>query len=228
MTQNNLFKVDLEPGWEAQLKTELKAHYFQELQNFLIREYQKFEVYPPQEEIFSAFRHTPFAKVKVVIIGQDPYHGTGQANGLCFSVNEGVKLPPSLLNIYKEIKTDLGFDLPKNGALTEWAKQGVLLLNTCLTVRKGEAGSHQKQGWEIFTDAVIRKLNQEKEGLVFLLWGRHAQSKACLLADKQFILKAAHPSPLSAYKGFFGCRHFSKTNEILWSVGKKPIDWQIS
>lgn len=228
MTQANPFKVQLTPSWEAHLKDELTAQYFRQLKEFLLQEYQKFEVYPPQEEVFSAFHHTPFEKVKVVIIGQDPYHGPNQANGLCFSVNKGVKLPPSLVNIYKEIKADLGFDPSQKGDLSHWAKQGVLLLNSCLTVRKGEAGSHHNQGWERFTDAVLKKLNQKKEGLVFLLWGRQAQTKESLLSDKQFVLKAAHPSPLSAYKGFLGCQHFSKTNQILTSIGKKPIDWQIS
>ncbi len=228
MTQINPLKDQLNQSWEANLKRELTARYFLQLQEFLLQEYNKFEVYPPQKEIFAAFHHTPFEKVKVVIIGQDPYHGPDQANGLSFSVNSGVKLPPSLQNIFKEIEKDLGIKMPEDGDLSKWAKQGVLLLNTTLTVRRGEAESHQKHGWERFTDAVIAQLNAKKEGVVYLLWGRQAQAKERILSDKQFILKAPHPSPLSAYRGFFGCQHFSKTNQILASLGKKPIDWQIS
>jgi uracil-DNA glycosylase len=185
-------------------------------------------IYPPGGMMFNAFEKTPFDKVKVVILGQDPYHGPGQAHGLCFSVQDGVKPPPSLVNIYKEMHTDLGLPIPTTGNLTKWAENGVLLLNAILTVRAGEPASHSKIGWENFTDAVIRKLSAQKQDLVFLLWGRFAQDKQILIdATRHHILKAAHPSPFSVDKGFYGCRHFSKTNELLMKAGKAPIDWSL-
>ena len=185
-------------------------------------------MYPPGAQIFSAFDHTPVDKVKVVIIGQDPYHGPGQANGLCFSVSPGIKKPPSLENIFKELQTDLGIPIPETGNLEKWAMQGVLLLNASLTVRANSPNSHQDFGWHTFTDEVIRQLNQHKKGLVFLLWGKFAQGKEALIdTQKHFILKAAHPSPFSAYNGFMGCKHFSKTNEILRSQGLQEIDWRV-
>ncbi|MGD0712043.1 MAG: uracil-DNA glycosylase, partial [Bacteroidales bacterium] len=179
-------------------------------------------------QIFSAFNHTPFNNVKVVIIGQDPYHGKGQANGLCFSVNDGINKPPSLVNIFKELHDDLGVKIPTSGNLEKWADQGVLLLNATLTVRASQAGSHQNKGWENFTDAVIRALSDERDGLIFILWGAFAQAKQKLIdVSKHHILKAAHPSPFSAYNGFFGCKHFSKTNELLKQMGKEEINWGI-
>lgn len=185
-------------------------------------------MFPPGNKIFSAFNHTPFDKVKVVILGQDPYHGEGQAHGLSFSVPEGIAKPPSLVNIFKEINADLGLPIPTTGNLEKWADQGVLLLNATLTVRANLAGSHQKKGWENFTDAAIKKLSKKRENLVFILWGRFAQNKEVLIdAGKHCILKSAHPSPLSAYNGFFGCRHFSKTNEYLRSKGIGEIDWRL-
>jgi uracil-DNA glycosylase len=185
-------------------------------------------VFPRGSQIFSAFNLTPIDKVKLVIIGQDPYHGPGQAHGLCFSVQHGVKIPPSLLNIYKELKTDVEFEIPKHGNLEYWAEQGVFLINATLTVRANAAGSHQNKGWEIFTDIVISKLNEKCNNLVFLLWGRYAQAKEKIIdPSKHLVLKAAHPSPLSAYNGFFGCKHFSKSNDYLQKHGKTPIDWQI-
>ncbi len=216
----------IDKSWETLLSDEFNSDYFKQLKLFLQKEKSKYIIYPPGSHIFSAFNYTPFDKVKVVIIGQDPYHGPGQANGLCFSVNDGVMLPPSLRNIYKEIKNDLGVFPPTHGNLENWAKQGVLLLNATLTVRARQAASHQKKGWEIFTDRIIEKLSKEKEGLVFLLWGNYAQAKAELIDEsKHFILKAAHPSPLSASRGFFGCKHFSKTNQILKKQGKDEIRW---
>ena len=185
-------------------------------------------IYPPGALIFNAFDKTPFDKVKVVLLGQDPYHGPGQAHGLCFSVPDGVPPPPSLVNMYKELNTDIGMPVPKTGNLTRWAGQGILLLNAALTVRAGEAASHSKIGWMNFTDAVIKKISAEKKGIIFLLWGRFAQDKQVLIdGTKHFILKAAHPSPLSAHNGFFGCRHFSKTNELLVQQGLDPIDWNV-
>ena len=185
-------------------------------------------VYPPGSLIFNAFNLTPFDKVKVVLIGQDPYHGRGQAHGLCFSVSDGIAQPPSLQNIFKELNSDLGLPIPRSGNLTAWAKQGVLLLNALLTVRANEASSHRNIGWETFTNAVIKKISDEKTGIVFLLWGKYAQEKEFLIdTSKHFILKAAHPSPYSAANGFFGSKHFSKTNEILKQEGKEPIDWRI-
>ncbi len=220
--------VKIEASWKNKLETEFSSSYFAELKLFLLSERLEQTVYPPGNQIFSAFSHTPFDAVKVVIVGQDPYHGPGQANGLCFSVAPGLKLPPSLQNIYKEIESDIGLPMSKNGDLRSWANQGVFLLNTTLTVRAGSPASHHGKGWERFTDAAIKALSNERDGLVFLLWGKPAQSKEKLIdATKHFILKAAHPSPLSAYNGFFGCRHFSKANKILLDLGKTPIHWQV-
>lgn len=221
--------ITIDESWKALLAKEFEQAYFKELKNFLLEEKKKNVVYPPGGLIFSAFNRTPFGSVKVVIIGQDPYHGPGQANGLCFSVSEGIKQPPSLVNIFKEINNDLGIAFPKSGNLEPWADQGVLLLNATLTVRANQAGAHQNKGWEIFTDAVIKILSEQKKGLVFLLWGRYAQAKEVLIdASKHHILKAAHPSPFSAYNGFFGCKHFSKTNELLRKQGLQEINWAIN
>lgn len=217
----------IDESWKTLLSEQFKAPYFAELKNFLIQEKKQFVVYPPGPQIFSAFNRTPFSKVKVVIIGQDPYHGPGQANGLCFSVAEGIKSPPSLKNIFKELNTDLGIPIPYSGNLEPWADQGVLLLNAVLTVRANTPGSHQKKGWETFTDAVIKAISDNKKGVVFLLWGNFAHTKEALINDKKhFILKAAHPSPL-ARGAFFGCKHFSKTNRILETESIAPIDWRI-
>ena len=218
----------IEESWKTRLMQEFTAQYFSQLKEQIKKEKKRFVIYPPGSLIFSAFDHTPFDAVKVVIIGQDPYHGAGQANGLCFSVSNGIPKPPSLENIFKELKTDLGIPVPMTGNLEKWADQGVLLLNASLTVRANTANSHQNLGWHTFTDAVIRILSNQKQGLVFLLWGKFAQGKEALIdISKHHILKAAHPSPLSAYNGFFGCRHFSKTNELLRMQGKKEIDWAI-
>ncbi|MCF8284773.1 MAG: uracil-DNA glycosylase [Sphingobacteriales bacterium] len=211
------------------IESEFQKPYFLELKRFLDNETTLGKViYPHQNLIFNAFEQCLFEEIKVVIIGQDPYHGTGQANGLAFSVNVGQKIPPSLRNIYKELKDDVGFEIPTHGDLTAWAKQGVLLLNSVMTVEEGKPGSHQHKGWETFTDAVINKLSGENNGIVFLLWGNYAKSKMELIdASKHKIFTAAHPSPLSAYQGFFHCKHFSKTNEYLLQQGKKPISWQL-
>ena len=218
--------VTIEPSWQAHLQKEFDKPYFENLIAFVKQEYAHHTVYPPGRLIFNAFNLCPFDKVKVVLIGQDPYHEPGQAHGLCFSVNDGVQFPPSLNNIFKEIKDDTGADIPTSGNLTRWAEQGVLLLNATLTVREHMAGSHQKHGWEEFTDAVIRTISEEREGIVFILWGSYAQSKAQLIdSSKHFILKSAHPSPLSAYRGFFGNHHFSLTNMYLQKNGKTPIKW---
>ncbi len=218
----------IDESWKAELSGEFNAEYFTELKDFLILEKQTQKVFPPGDKIFSAFNHTPFDKVKVVILGQDPYHGDGQAHGLSFSVPEGIAKPPSLINLFKELHADLGLPIPQTGNLEKWADQGVLLLNATLTVRANTPGSHQKQGWENFTDAAIKKLSDKRENLVFILWGRFAQNKEVLIdANKHCILKAAHPSPFSAYNGFFGCRHFSKTNEYLRSKGIGEIDWRV-
>lgn len=217
----------IEESWKEVLEEEFSAPYFGALKAFLIEEKKKHTVYPPGPLIFSAFDHTPFNKVKVVILGQDPYHGPGQAHGLCFSVNRGVDKPPSLMNIFKEIERDLRIPAPPHGNLEHWADQGVLLLNATLTVRARQAGSHQNKGWERFTDAAIRALSEKRNGLVFLLWGNYAGAKEALIdRGKHHVLKAPHPSPLSASRGFFGCSHFSKTNELLQSQGLEPIDWQ--
>jgi uracil-DNA glycosylase len=215
-------------SWKERLIDEFNRPYFTALKNFLVEEKRSYAVYPPGDKIFAAFNRTPFENVKVVILGQDPYHGKGQAHGLCFSVPPGIASPPSLVNIFKELHNDLGIAMPAHGNLEAWADQGVLLLNATLTVRANQAGSHQNRGWENFTDAVIRKLSQEKEGLVFILWGRYAQAKEYLIdAGRHHILKAAHPSPFSVHSGFFGCRHFSKTNEILQQQGKESVDWSL-
>jgi len=226
---NDKIKPLIDGSWEEVLEGEFQADYFMKLKSFLIEEKQKYVIFPKGSNIFSAFNHTPFDKVKVVIIGQDPYNGEKQANGLCFSVAEGIKKPPSLENIFKELHHDLGCIIPKTGNLEKWARQGVLLLNAILTVRAHQAGSHQNKGWEIFTDAVIKKLSDKKTGLVFILWGNYAQAKEKLIdTSRHTILKSAHPSPFSAYQGFFGCRHFSKTNDILAKQGKPPIDWNLT
>jgi len=219
--------IQIEESWKPYLLEQFKSPYFIKLKAFLLEEKKQFKVYPPGKLIFSAFNYTPFDAVKVVIIGQDPYHGPAQANGLSFSVSNEVKNPPSLNNIFKELASDVGIPVPSTGNLEPWAKQGVLLLNATLTVRANHPGSHQKKGWEQFTDAVIKTLSENKKGLVFLLWGNFAQSKESLIdGNKHFILKAAHPSPL-ARGAFFGCKHFSKTNKILEHQGILPIDWRI-
>lgn len=218
--------VKIEESWAQVLADEFEKDYFKQLTDFVRKEYQTQTIYPKGKNIFRAFDQCPFDEVKVVILGQDPYHGPGQANGLCFSVHEGMPFPPSLTNIFKEIKNDLGKDIPPNGSLDRWADQGVLLLNATLTVRAHQAGSHQKRGWEEFTDAVIARLAQEKEGLVYMLWGNYAQKKASIVdTNKNLVLKSVHPSPLSAHRGFFGCAHFSLANDYLEQIGKKTIDW---
>lgn len=218
----------IEASWKAVLQNEFQQPYFADLKAFLIEEKAKHTVYPPGSEIFAAFNHTPFNSVKVVIIGQDPYHGPGQAHGMCFSVRKGVTPPPSLKNIYKEIMDDIGGNMPSHGELTQWADQGVLLLNATLTVRAHQAGSHQNKGWERFTDAVIKHISNEKSGVVFLLWGNFAKQKAALIdASKHHILTCPHPSPFAARYGFFGSKHFSKTNALLQQAGQEPIDWII-
>lgn len=217
-------------SWKAVLEEEFQKPYMNDLKEFLQKEKQEGKViFPPGSLIFNAFNHTPFNEVKVVILGQDPYHGNGQAHGLSFSVQRGVSIPPSLRSIYKELQSDIpGFVVPQHGELTHWADQGVLLLNATLTVRKAEPASHHKKGWETFTDQVIKTLSEKRSGLVFVLWGKNAQAKIPLIdSDKHTILTAAHPSPYSAYSGFFGCRHFSKTNEILENQGLTPINWQV-
>ena len=219
-------KPQIEESWRAALYDEFSAPYFSDLKKFLIAEKQKNTVYPPGSLIFNAFNHTPLPTVKVVILGQDPYHGPHQAHGLCFSVPGGTASPPSLENIFKEIKEDTGKPIPPNGDLTRWASQGVLLLNTTLTVRARTPGSHQGKGWETFTDAVIRQISHSQKHVVFMLWGRYAKNKANLIdSSKHLILKAAHPSPYSADKGFFSCRHFSKANDWLHGHGLPQIDW---
>jgi uracil-DNA glycosylase len=221
--------VQIEQSWKAQLADEFEKPYFAGIVNFLKQEKAAGKViYPPGNLIFNAFKLTPFDHVKAVLLGQDPYHGPGQAHGLCFSVQKGVPPPPSLQNIYKELQDDLGITPPHHGCLEQWARQGLLMLNASLTVEAGKPMSHSKIGWEQFTDAVIKKISDEQQGIVFLLWGRFAQQKAVLIdSTKHFILKAAHPSPFSANNGFSGCRHFSKTNELLRKEGKTPIDWKI-
>jgi uracil-DNA glycosylase len=222
--------IQLEESWKKVLESEFEKDYMKNLKKFLQQEKESgYTVYPPGSLIFNAFNHTPFDKVEVVILGQDPYHGAGQAHGLSFSVRKGVQPPPSLVNIYKELETDIpGFKMPIHGELTKWADQGVLLLNASLTVRAHEASSHQKIGWEKFTDKAIQELSEKRTGLVFILWGKFAQSKAELIdSTKHHILKSPHPSPFSAHSGFFGSKPFSKTNKILEQEGRKPIDWQI-
>jgi uracil-DNA glycosylase len=218
--------VKIATSWKTLLSDEFEKPYFQELTSFVKAEYKTQTIYPPGIHIFKAFDRCDLSDVKVVIIGQDPYHGAGQANGLCFSVCEGITFPPSLLNIFKEIRNDLGKPIPASGDLERWARQGVLLLNATLTVRAGSPGSHQSKGWETFTDSVIRKISDEKEGIVFLLWGAYAQKKGEVIdRTKHLVLMAAHPSPFSADRGFFGCKHFSKANNYLKSKGKAEIDW---
>lgn len=221
--------VKIGESWKLALADEFQKPYFLSLKAFLKQEIQAGKtIYPPGKFIFNAFDSTPFDQVKVVILGQDPYHGPGQAHGLCFSVQHGVPAPPSLVNIYKELKTDLGLPIPNHGNLQHWADQGVLLLNAMLTVQAHNAGSHKGKGWETFTDAVIKKLNDEREGLVFILWGSYAQAKGAHIdTNRHHVLKAPHPSPLSAHNGFFGCRHFSQTNALLEKMGKQPIDWKV-
>ena len=225
MTQIN---PEINSSWKAILHEEFNKDYFKRLKQFLLKEKQNLTIFPEGKNIFNAFNLTPFNKVKVVILGQDPYHGIGQAHGLSFSVPDGVKKPPSLKNIFKELTDDLQIPITETGNLTHWAKQGVLLLNATLTVRVKQAGSHQKQGWEEFTDSVIQKISDEKKDVIFLLWGRFAQDKEKLIDNKKHhILRAPHPSPFSAYSGFFGCRHFSKTNIILRKRGLTEIDWRL-
>lgn len=218
----------IEESWRHALQEEFDAPYFQTLTEFLREEKKKHTVYPPGPQIFAAFNLTPFNRVKVVILGQDPYHGPGQAHGLCFSVPDGIPHPPSLVNIFKEIQLDLAIPVSKKSDLTKWADQGVLLINAILTVRANEAASHQNKGWEKFTDAVIRNLSEKRKNLIFILWGNYARAKESLIdSSRHFILKAAHPSPLSASRGFFGCHHFSRTNEILAEQGLNEIDWRL-
>jgi len=218
--------VRIHPSWYEVLKPQFDLPYFRQLTNFVRREYQSTSVYPPPKFVFHAFDQCPFNKVKVVILGQDPYHGPGQAHGLSFSVPPGVKHPPSLQNIFKELHSDIGKPIPESGNLDHWARQGVLLLNATLTVRAKQAGSHQNQGWEQFTDAVIQTLSDKKENLVFILWGKYAQDKGQVIdPSRHLVLESPHPSPFSARNGFFGCRHFSQTNVYLALNGLQPIDW---
>lgn len=222
-----MLEIQLNDSWKKVLAQEFEKEYFLKLQAFLVEEKKKFTIFPQESQIFNAFNKTPFEKVKVVLIGQDPYHGIGQANGLSFSVNDDIRKPPSLVNIFKELETDLGLQIPESGNLEPWADQGVLLLNATLTVRASEAGSHQKKGWEIFTDKVIQHISEERENVVFLLWGNFAQGKSELIdANKHLILKAAHPSPL-ARGAFFGSKPFSQTNAFLKTKGLGEIDWRI-
>lgn len=215
-------------SWKQVLWDQFQAPYFAQLKSFLVEEKKHYRIFPPGNCIFNAFDSTPFDKVKVVIIGQDPYHEVGQAHGLCFSVQDGVPFPKSLINIFKELQDDVGFVIPQSGNLQKWTEQGILLLNATLTVREHAAGSHQGRGWETFTDCAIQRLSQQKEGLIFLLWGNYAINKRALIdTTKHHVLTAAHPSPLSAFRGFFGCKHFSKTNELLRQMGKEPINWQL-
>lgn len=219
-------KVDIEESWKLRLQPEFDKDYFIRLTDFVRAEYHSRTIYPPAGLIFNAFNLCPFDKVKVVLIGQDPYHGPMQAHGLCFSVNDGIPKPPSLQNIFKEIKSDMGTDIPESGNLTRWARQGVLLLNATLTVREHLPASHQGKGWETFTDAAIRLLAEQRENLVFILWGSYAQKKGAFIdRNKHLVLTSPHPSPLSAYHGFFGNQHFSRANSYLLSHGKEPIAW---
>ncbi len=226
--QSVTINPQIEESWKIILRDEFQKDYFLKLKEFLIEEKKNQVVFPPSAMIFNAFNFTPFDKVKVVILGQDPYHGPGQAHGLCFSVPNGIQKPPSLVNIFKEIHTDLGLPIPRGGNLEKWAKQGVLLLNATLTVRAHQAGSHQKKGWEQFTDAAITAISKERTGVVFILWGAYAQAKVALIDQgKHHVLTSPHPSPLSVTRGFYGCKHFSKTNEFLRLQGKPEIDWGI-
>lgn len=221
--------VHIGNSWDDILADEFKKDYYLKLREFLKYEYSHYNVYPNMYDIFNSLKYTPYENVKAVIIGQDPYHGPGQAHGLCFSVKAGVKSPPSLQNIFKEMQNDLGIAPPNNGELTDWAKQGVLMLNTVLTVREGQANSHRGKGWEQLTDEIIRKLNERDKPIAFILWGGNAKNKEPLITNPiHGIFKAAHPSPLSAYNGFFGCRHFSAVNHFLLTNGIEPINWQIS
>ena len=220
----NILKND----WEPLLKDEFQKEYYLKLREFLKNEYQNETVYPPMADIFNALHYTSYQETKVVIIGQDPYHGPNQAQGLSFSVQHGVTIPPSLRNIYKELHADLGVPIPEHGSLVDWAKSGVLLLNTVLTVRKKQPGSHKGKGWELFTNKVIEWVNAKEDPVVFILWGRHAQEKETLITNKHhLIIKSAHPSPFSANRGFFGSRAFSRTNQFLESAGRPPVDWRI-
>lgn len=220
--------VQIGNEWDALLADQFTQEYYLKLRQFLKQEYKTRRIYPNMYDIFNSLRYTSYSAVKVVILGQDPYHGAGQAHGLCFSVKKGVAPPPSLQNIYKELQSDLGITPPNHGELTDWAKQGVLLLNTVLTVREGAPNSHKGMGWELFTDRVIELLNAREKPMVFLLWGGNAKAKGKLLTNpNHLVLTAAHPSPLSAYHGFFGCRHFSKANAFLAQHGQQPVDWQI-
>lgn len=230
ITEHMGIEVNIADSWKSILQQEFDFPYFESLRLFLKQEKAKgIVIFPPEPQIFSAFNHTPLENVKVVILGQDPYHGAGKAHGLCFSVNKGIAIPPSLKNIYKELQDDIPeFIVPQHGDLSAWAKQGVLLLNATLTVKKDKAGSHQGKGWEQFTDTVIKKLSDSKEHLVFILWGKFAQSKVPLIdGNKHLVLRAAHPSPFSAYNGFWGCKHFSTTNAYLRKMGVATIDWQV-
>lgn len=221
-------KPAIDESWKNVLEAEFSKPYMFELKAFLLEEKKRYQVFPPGSLIFNAFNQTPFGQVKVVILGQDPYHGAGEAHGLCFSVLEGVTKPPSLQNIFKEIEKDLGLTQPDHGNLTAWARQGVLLLNATLTVRENQAGSHQNRGWEIFTDEAIKQLSARRDGLIFVLWGKFAEAKSGLIDPlRHFILKSPHPSPFSAHKGFFGNRHFSRINELLLQMGKPEIDWRL-
>ena len=218
----------IEESWKNVLGEQFNASYFMQLKAFLVEEKSQFKIFPPGSQLFNAFNFTPFDKVKVVLLGQDPYHGSGQAHGLCFSVPVGIAKPPSLQNIFKELNNDLGIPIPANGNLEKWAGQGVLLLNATLTVRAHQAGSHQNRGWEIFTDAAIKALSEQREHLVFILWGNYAQAKETLIdGSKHHILKAVHPSPMSVTRGFYGCKHFSKTNDYLRKHGIPEIDWRL-
>lgn len=220
---------NIEESWKNVLKSEFSSPYFLALKEFLLKEKQQYKVFPPGSFIFNAFNLTPFDAVKIVLLGQDPYHNVGQAHGLCFSVPDGIPHPKSLINILKELHDDMGVSIPKSGNLEKWAKQGVLLLNATLTVRAHQAGSHQNQGWETFTDAVIRTVSEKKSNVVFMLWGNYAQAKESLIdAGKHCILKTVHPSPLSASRGFFGSKHFSKANAFLITSGISPVDWDLN
>ncbi|MBC8321779.1 MAG: uracil-DNA glycosylase [Bacteroidetes bacterium] len=222
-------KPEIEESWAEALKDEFRSEYFNDLKAFLNKEKKLYNIYPKGSQMFTAFNYTPLPSVKAVILGQDPYHGIGQAHGLSFSVPEGVSLPPSLKNIFKELNDDLGIQAPLSGNLENWAKQGVLLLNATLSVRKGEAGSHQGRGWEVFTDQVIKTISDLRAGIVFLLWGKYAQDKIGLIdTNKHFILTAPHPSPFSVHRGFFGCKHFSKANKILSENGLELINWKLN
>ena len=220
--------VKIEESWKSVLTEEFEKYYFKELTDFVRNEYKTHKIYPPAKLIFNAFDQCPFNQLKVVILGQDPYHGPGQAHGLCFSVLPGVKVPPSLGNIYKELKADLGIEPAQHGYLQSWARQGVLLLNAVLSVEQAMAASHQGKGWERFTDRIISELNEKREHLVFLLWGSYAQKKGQIIDRKRhLVLQSTHPSPLSAHRGFLGCRHFSQTNAYLMKTGQEPIDWAL-